>query len=299
MATLTIKIDSEELSREVLAHMNYLPKEEMPDLISVVEPDEEPKTLTNKEVFAFLRSKGMTLESACKCDPEFGDFIASFTTAPEKRIHNDLEPAGTTSIGTDIADLDNSLNRFNVQNAFNAEAASEMKGIENAKNELRELISNLVNERARYDYLSSRAKNDQNLVVREAARHLLIDMPKPEPTPLNNIAYDSDPEIQNMALERAKKEREELEAEKDKIRKEAMGIENEHNRFSYIISYYHSELRRIRIAAMEIVFEFLANRNLDPLFISQLASQSETLMHKVYQYKESDFLIKFRKENGI
>jgi hypothetical protein len=43
MATLTIKIDSEELAREVLAHLGYLPEDdpEMPDLVTDV--DEEPK----------------------------------------------------------------------------------------------------------------------------------------------------------------------------------------------------------------------------------------------------------------
>ena len=40
MATLTIKIDSEELAREVLTHLNYLPEDPMPDLISV--HDEDP-----------------------------------------------------------------------------------------------------------------------------------------------------------------------------------------------------------------------------------------------------------------
>ena len=50
MATITIKIESEELAREVLAHLGYLPGDDIPDLIDVEEdstPIEEfraPKT---------------------------------------------------------------------------------------------------------------------------------------------------------------------------------------------------------------------------------------------------------------
>jgi hypothetical protein len=40
MATLTIKIDSEDLAREVLTHLGYLPEDDMPDLVTDVE--EEP-----------------------------------------------------------------------------------------------------------------------------------------------------------------------------------------------------------------------------------------------------------------
>ena len=52
MATLTIKIESEELAREVLTHLGYLPEDELPDLVEVdeaeppvaVEPPRAPKT---------------------------------------------------------------------------------------------------------------------------------------------------------------------------------------------------------------------------------------------------------------
>ena len=39
MATITIKIDSEELARDVLEHLGYLPEDEVPDLES--EDDED------------------------------------------------------------------------------------------------------------------------------------------------------------------------------------------------------------------------------------------------------------------
>lgn len=302
MATLTIKIDSEELARKVLSHLGYLSDEEIPDLISVAEPeeneviDEEPvlkKELTNEEVFAFLRSKGMTLESACKQDPDFGEFIASFTTSPEKRIHGDIEPAGGKSLGTDIADLD-------VETVVE-EATGTL--LDRAKDDLRKEMSKLGNDKARYDYLSHKKKYDPSLVIREAARLLLVDMPSPDPTPLENISYDSDSDgdadIQKMALERAKEEREALDTEKDKIRKQAMSIESEYDRFNYILSNYSNSIRIIRNATQELAFEFLANRNLDPTWIKQLAEHTPHLVEKLYQYKESQFIVLFKKENGI
>ena len=42
MATITIKIESEELAREVLTQMGYLPCDDIPDLVSV-DIDEEPE----------------------------------------------------------------------------------------------------------------------------------------------------------------------------------------------------------------------------------------------------------------
>ncbi len=138
-------------------------------------------------------------------------------------------------------------------------------------------------------------------LAREVLAHLnyLPEDQVPDLISVDESDSDGNEEIQKMAHERDKKEREELEAEKDKIRKEAMDIENENDRFNYIIPYCNSELRCVRNAAMEMIFEFLANRNLDPLLIARLVSQSETLLEKLYQYKESDFIIKFKKENGI
>lgn len=52
MATLTIKIDSEDLAREVLTHLGYLPEDDVPDLVTDVEekpvaeePEEDNGTL--------------------------------------------------------------------------------------------------------------------------------------------------------------------------------------------------------------------------------------------------------------
>jgi hypothetical protein len=47
MATITIKIDSDELAREVLTQLGYLPGDDIPDLISV-ESDEEPEPVVEE-----------------------------------------------------------------------------------------------------------------------------------------------------------------------------------------------------------------------------------------------------------
>jgi len=54
MATITIKIESEELAREVLTQMGYLPCDDIPDLVSVDESPAvtEPKTESSRDVFA-------------------------------------------------------------------------------------------------------------------------------------------------------------------------------------------------------------------------------------------------------
>ena len=50
MATITIKIESEQLAREVLTQLGYLPSDDVPDLISVVsEEPEQPEVPKEKE----------------------------------------------------------------------------------------------------------------------------------------------------------------------------------------------------------------------------------------------------------
>jgi len=49
MATITIKIESEELAREVLTQMGYLPCDDIPDLVSVEDEPEEPAPPSVKE----------------------------------------------------------------------------------------------------------------------------------------------------------------------------------------------------------------------------------------------------------
>ena len=49
MATITIKIESEQLAREVLTQLGYLPSDDVPDLISVVSEDEPEQPEVPKE----------------------------------------------------------------------------------------------------------------------------------------------------------------------------------------------------------------------------------------------------------
>ena len=232
MATLTIKIESNDLAREVLTHLGYMPEDDIPDLISDADSTEEPQPAlveeeevtsklddlhitTKREVFYFLRTKGKTLAEACKNDPELDDFFASFTVTPEKRIDGDLEPAGGKNIGTD---LDEVQDTFDVQNACYVEAS---------------------------------------------------------------------------------KEREVLMKNEDEIRENAMAIKDEMARFQYLIGMTDCESRIKRDAALKLVFEFLANRDLDPTLIAELSAKNVKFLHKLYEHKETQFLLMFKKENGV
>lgn len=52
MATITIKIDSEELAREVLNHLGYLPSDDIPDLISIQSDEEPRRPESSRDTFA-------------------------------------------------------------------------------------------------------------------------------------------------------------------------------------------------------------------------------------------------------
>jgi hypothetical protein len=55
MATITIKIESEELAREVLTQLGYLPSDDVPDLISD-KSDDEPEVPKEKEPIFFTKT---------------------------------------------------------------------------------------------------------------------------------------------------------------------------------------------------------------------------------------------------
>jgi hypothetical protein len=54
MATITIKIDSDELAREVLTHLGYLPEDDLPDLISIKR--DEPEEPESTDAFSFVKT---------------------------------------------------------------------------------------------------------------------------------------------------------------------------------------------------------------------------------------------------
>lgn len=230
MATFTIKIDSNDLVREVLTYMGYIPEDDIPDLVSDTDSTEEPQAalieeeevtsapekyiVTKEDFFEFLRSKGESLEQACKNDQELGDFFATFNVDPEKRIEGDLEPAGE-SIG---AELDYEQETFDVKNACYVQASKE--------------------------------------------RVVLM----------NN---------------------------EDEIRENAMAVKDEMARFQYLIGMADCEYRIKRDAALKLVFEFLANRDLDPTLIAELLAKNVNFLHKLYEHKKTQFLLMFKKENGV
>lgn len=97
MATITIKIESDELAREVLTHLGYLPEDgDLPDLVEADEstPEEEPTRLPRTEVEAIHeRMKGLytdeCLPMATRKMPETSKQNAFCTTEDPKP---DVEP---------------------------------------------------------------------------------------------------------------------------------------------------------------------------------------------------------------
>lgn len=200
MATLTIKIDSEELAREVLTHLGYLPEDDddVPDLISIFDEDEEEEP--EKEI---PRGCWPPPKPSQECIVEKGE------------AEDEPEPAGKTDMGTD---LDYVQDSFNVTNAFAKEIAQET---------------------------------------------VVLDM------------------------------------NKSNILEKAMLIQGDMDRFNYLISLTSDEKLMVREAAKNLIFEFIANRDVDPCWIRNLANVSEPLLRKLYDFRESDFIIKFKRENGI
>ena len=95
MATITIKIDSEELAREVLTQLGYLPGDDIPDLISDEEPEPEPDAEevrpTGKTHVAAIHERmlGLDLPAATRKMPETPKQNAFCTTEDPKE---DVEP---------------------------------------------------------------------------------------------------------------------------------------------------------------------------------------------------------------
>jgi hypothetical protein len=204
MATLTIKIDSEELAREVLTHLGYLPEndDEIPELISILDEDEEPEPEPEPEK-EIPRGCWPPPKPSQECIVEKGE------------AEEEPEPACKTDMGTD---LDYVPDSFNVTNAFIKEIAQET---------------------------------------------IVLDM------------------------------------NKSHIEKASRLIPGDMDRFNYLVSLTNDDKLMIREAAKNLVFEFIANRNLDPQYIALLADMNPALCNALYQYKESGFIIKYERENGI
>ena len=105
--------------------------------------------------------------------------------------------------------------------------------------------------------------------------------------------------IRNEFIKQVELEQKHLNIIKEDIRKRAMSIQNDLDRFQYLISNSQDERQMVREASKQLLFEFIANRNVDPCLITTLANQSENLLRKLYDFRESDFIIKFKKMNGV
>lgn len=204
MASLTIKIDA-----EFLKHFGQVPKEE-PAPTTSEEPAPTP-ALTNSAVFDFLRAKGETLEAACKNDSAIGDFFASFTTLPEKRIESEIEPLGFASIGSELVPE---------KDDFNPRAA---------------------------------------------------------------------------CIEKMTKENEVFTKQLTRTRTNALEIPDDVGRYQYLLSQAGIEGRDIRKAAKLLIFEFIANRDLDPSLIRELCTRNFNLYNSFNEYKESEFLARYKR----
>lgn len=106
-------------------------------------------------------------------------------------------------------------------------------------------------------------------------------------------------DVKNACFEQASKEREVFMKNEDEIRETAMVFRDEMDRFQFLIGMTDCESRVKRDVALNLVCEFLANRNLDPTLISMLEAKNVKFLHKLYEHKETHFLLKFKKENGV
>jgi hypothetical protein len=106
-------------------------------------------------------------------------------------------------------------------------------------------------------------------------------------------------DVQNACYVQASKEREVFMMNEDEIRENAMAVKDDMARFQYLIGMTDCESRIKRDAAHKLVFEFLANRDLDPTLIAELSAKNVKFLHKLYEYKETQFLFMFKKENGV
>jgi len=99
--------------------------------------------------------------------------------------------------------------------------------------------------------------------------------------------------VTNACQKEIDKERALVNMNKDAIRAKASAIADDTVRFRFIVSETKTDSRVHNDAARELVFEFMANRKLEPYLITEMATINPELLPSLYQYKESEFLVKF------
>jgi len=99
--------------------------------------------------------------------------------------------------------------------------------------------------------------------------------------------------VTNACQKEIDKERSLVNMNKDAIQAKASAIADDTARFRFIVSETKTDSRVHNDAARELVFEFMANRKLEPYLITEMATINPELLPSLYQYKESEFLVKF------
>lgn len=180
MATLTIKIDSDELARDVLAHLGYLPEDDAPDRAS--DADESPiidafkarmKTRPVVEEAPRAPKKGLSLY--------FEERLSEATRKmPETKKQNAFCTADAPKEGVEPVD-----NEFGASlDVYSDETSKEREEIRqqsinvrnslpSAKDRLAAQIDELMGT-DRLDYLDALAEQDDDKEMREAVKDYVI-----------------------------------------------------------------------------------------------------------------------------
>ena len=175
MATLTIKIESDELAREVLTHMGYLPEEDIPDLVTddedtLVEPEEEEAPrLPRTEVEAIHeRMKAPLLfPEATRKMPETQKQNTFCTTEEPKP---DVEPVDN-ELGTPLEVYSEETKKE--QDELYQQCMEVRKTIPPAEERLKAQLEELVGG-DRLDHLDALADNDDP-AMRKAVKAYVIE----------------------------------------------------------------------------------------------------------------------------
>ena len=126
MATITIKIESEQLAREVLTQLGYLPSDDVPDLISVVSEDEPEQPEVPKEKEPRLVAKPESSRDAFAKD-QINKVLVSHGLLPPVAEEVWCPEPNDEGFGTPI---DHTMEKFDVVNSDSMkmrEAALEKK----------------------------------------------------------------------------------------------------------------------------------------------------------------------------
>lgn len=123
MATITIKIESEELAREVLTQLGYLPSDDVPDLISVVSEDEPEQPEVPKEKEPRLVAKPESSRDAFAKE-QINKVLVSHGLLPSVPEEVWCPEPNDEGFGTPI---DHTMEKFDVVNSGSTDMLTRMK----------------------------------------------------------------------------------------------------------------------------------------------------------------------------